>query len=103
MATPTGDENFGELANSLEKFLLAKNIEYINFYKLIDEIGLDANTDMADSIHVNVDGAKKVTSYIGNYLIEKGYVTDRRNDSAFSKWHEDYEKSEYFELYSDKR
>lgn len=102
IATPTGREYYGRLANSLINFFIAENIEYINFYDLVAEIGLDANNDMFDSVHVNINGAKKITSYIGSYLIEKGYVTDRRNDLEFSKWHEDYENSEYFKIYSGK-
>jgi len=98
---PTMNNEMHSIANGVIEICKENNIEFIDFYKLTEEIELNENEDMTDGFHFNISGAKKVTSYLGNYLIERGYVTDRRNDPEFVSWHEDYENSEYKKLYAD--
>ena len=42
-----------------------------------------------DSSHLNPSGAKKVTAYLGNYMMSHYEIPDRRNDPAYAKWHDD--------------
>ena len=44
-------------------------IEYMDLYPLIEKIGLKKE-DYEDEMHLNGNGAKKVSIYIGNYLME---------------------------------
>lgn len=59
----------------------ANDIEYINFLKLNDEIGIDYQKDTYDGgLHLNLSGAEKFTLYLGNILKEKYELKDYRND-----------------------
>lgn len=45
-----------------------QGIDVIDFEKLVDEIELDYSNDFVNSGHVNVNGAMKITDYLGDYL-----------------------------------
>ncbi|MBR4694399.1 MAG: hypothetical protein IKP07_06250 [Bacilli bacterium] len=54
---------------------------------LNDPIHIDWNTDTKDyGEHLNYRGAKKTTTYIGNYLKEQNLVKDHRNDPEYENW-----------------
>lgn len=65
-----GDYVYSE---AFEKYAEQSNCDYINFFQLADEIGIDKDTDFADSGHLNTNGAAKVSTYLANYIKEKGY------------------------------
>ncbi len=71
------------------------NIQYLNFQE-IDGI-IDYDTDCFDSnSHLNVSGARKVTEYLGAYIQGNYGISDRREDTSYASWHEDYtEYTEY--------
>lgn len=63
-------------------------VKYIdcNIQSIRDEMELDFSEDGADSIHMNVNGAKKVTSYIGKYLSNNYQLTNyKETDSNIRK------------------
>lgn len=64
--------------NALEEYAIDRGCDYIDFFKLADEIGLDGDKDFYDPEHLNIDGSAKVTTYLGNYLKEHYDVPDRR-------------------------
>lgn len=69
-------------ANGLEDIAAQKGIDYINFFKTNT---IDFETDMADpSSHMNIQGAKKITSYLGNYIQTNYSITDYRGDPSYS-------------------
>ena len=58
--------------NGLDKFCKETEIEYIDFNIIAKEIGIDWSHDTGDlGEHVNIYGAQKVTSYLGNYFTIK--------------------------------
>ncbi len=61
---------------------------FLNFnsYPMYDELGLDFQTDFADSIHLNQIGTKKYTGYLGKYLKEHYDIPDRRGDSSYASY-----------------
>ena len=69
---------FYQLADELD-------IEYLN---LISAEVVDYEIDMSNRGHLNASGAKKVTSYIGQWIMENCNVT-ANND--LDSWSEDYE------------
>lgn len=82
------------------------DLMYINFLELIDEIGIDYNTDTYDAgLHMNLSGAEKLAGYIGKILSEEIGIPDRRDDEELSSiWEnkiEDYEaeKKAQYEQY----
>ena len=66
---------------------------YINTLELIDEIGIDWDTDTYDrGLHLNVYGAEKLSSYLGAYLKEVSDLEDRRDDADIAAlWEEKVE------------
>lgn len=72
------------------------NIPYINFYELMDETGIDFETDTYDGgFHVNIYGADKLSEYLGKELREKYGIPDRREDEKISAVYE--EKEAFYE------
>lgn len=69
-------------------------VNYINF---LDMDLINYQTDLYDaSSHLNPSGARKVTGYLGKYLISNYDISDQRNNGNYSFWYEDYE--EYNEM-----
>lgn len=66
------------------------NIPFINYSNMIDELGFDFKTDMANAGHLNLSGAKKVTLNFGGFLEENYKLVDHRNDAKYKKWNSDY-------------
>ena len=69
----------------------AKNdLAYYNFIPLVEEIGIDWQTDTYDvGVHLNVFGAEKLTAYFGKILTERHGLADHRADASLSAvWQE---------------
>lgn len=45
-----------------------EQVDYLNYFHLLDEISFDFQSDMANQEHVNASGSRKVTEYMGKYL-----------------------------------
>ncbi len=70
------------------------DLDYINFLELIDEIGIDFDTDTYDEgLHMNLSGAEKCGDYLGRWLSEHYGMTDLREDKAVCA---DWEKKTLF-------
>lgn len=70
-------------------------IQYLNLVE--DHSMVDGKTDFRDQVHLNVSGAKKVTSYLGQYLGEHYGLQNRMTDPEVSAiWNENL--AEYLEL-----
>nr|MBP3598553.1 SGNH/GDSL hydrolase family protein [Eubacterium sp.] len=82
------------------------NLPYINFYELLEETGIDYETDTYDGgLHMNLNGAQKLSEYIGNVLTEQYGVADHRDDPKLSavyaeklKFYEEMKKKQQEEL-----
>lgn len=71
---------------------LAKNnnCEYIDFNVPNILPSFDWTKDTIDAgDHMNIDGAKKITSYLGKYLSDNFDFVDKRKDKAYSSWNDD--------------
>jgi hypothetical protein len=72
------------------------NLDYINFYHLIDELSIDYETDTYDGgLHMNLSGADKLSAYLGAWLVENCGLTDHRSDEALAAVYE--EKYQFYE------
>ncbi|MDI9475375.1 MAG: hypothetical protein ACOX0L_07795 [Natronincolaceae bacterium] len=77
---------YDEWEVQMEQYAENHGLKYINFLKLIDEVGIDFNEDTYDAgLHLNVSGAEKMSDYFGRILSETYQLKDRRNDEALSK------------------
>ena len=65
-------------------------VDFLDYYTLLEQVNL--NTDYYDKdSHMNPSGARKVTKYIGEYIMSNYPIEDQRENEAYSSWHEDYE------------
>lgn len=77
-------------ANIVYEIAAEYGINYINF---LDMDIVDFNTDCSDSNnHLNPSGARKVTDYLGKYIMENYQIPDQRGNPEYSDWFEDYEE-----------
>lgn len=65
------------------------NLQYINYYNISEEVGIDYDTDTYDGgLHLNLSGAEKMSDSIGEVLLSAG-AEDRRDDAKLSRqWQE---------------
>lgn len=62
------------------------NLPYINFYDLLEETGIDYETDTYDGgLHMNLSGADKVSGYLGKVLSAEYGIEDHRTDAGLAK------------------
>ena len=84
--------NVWSLAKNKAIIELANNygIDFIDFNLMQNQIGLDWSNDTYDAGgHMNVYGAEKVSSYIGQVLSEKYNLEDHRNNKEIADdWNE---------------
>ncbi|HIZ65183.1 MAG TPA: SGNH/GDSL hydrolase family protein [Candidatus Blautia pullicola] len=81
-------------------------LDYFNYEKLADDIGIDYNTDTYDAgLHLNLDGAEKLSKYFGAYLKENYDLEDHREDPEYAqvyqekiRFYEDMKEAQYKEL-----
>ena len=69
----------------VEEYTKDAGLEYINFYELLNETGIDYETDTYDGgLHMNYSGALKLSGYLGEYLYDECGLEDHRGDEALS-------------------
>ena len=62
-------------------------VTYIDLNYMQEEVPIDWMTDTFDGgDHLNYDGAKKVSAYLGKYLNETGLFEDKRNNPEYDYW-----------------
>ena len=72
--------------NYVEDICMEEGVTYIDFNKMYDELSLDFSTDMAEKVHLNFSGTKKLTEYLGNYIVNNYDIPDHREDEKYSSW-----------------
>lgn len=83
-------EDLQKEANRVYDIAAEYGVNYINF---LDMGVVNYDTDCFDSgSHLNPSGARKVTDYLGKYIIEHYQIPDQRNNPEYSGWFEDYEE-----------
>lgn len=77
-----------ERVEALAKYAEQKGVPYFDL-NTNEEIGIDWSADTPDGgDHLNLFGARKVTSFLGKYAADNGLAQDHRNDEAYADWHE---------------
>lgn len=82
------EERMGPML-ALEKYLEEIGIPFL-FLQKSGVAGLDYGTDFCDWAHLNLNGQKKVTSYLGSYLSEHYGILDHRGDQRYMSYENDY-------------
>ena len=81
------DEKEQREANRVYDIAERYGVNYINF---LDMGIVSRETDYYDNDHLNPSGAKKVTDYLGQYILEQYSVPDQRGNKEYNDWYADY-------------
>lgn len=74
--------------NAIAEIAEAWDVPFLNFNLLDEETGVTPEDFSLDNIHVNTNGSRKISSYLGNYLKEHYNLKDHRGDPYYSTWDE---------------
>lgn len=75
-----------EYEEQIQKYAKENNLDYYNFKENVEEIGIDYSTDTYDGgLHLNLDGATKLSKYFSKILKENYELTDYRENEEISK------------------
>ena len=71
-------------------------LDYLNFYELIEETGLDFESDTYDGgLHMNLSGADKISEYLGAWLTQNCDIKNHGSERAICRVYE--EKMKFYE------
>lgn len=79
-------EKFNALKEYAESFSIP--VVDLNDNNMIENLQFTYG-DMIDYQHVNAEGAKKITNYMGNFLVEKYALKNRKSDLNYEQWNQD--------------
>ena len=81
---------YEEWDEQIVDFAKQNDLTYINFLDYVEEMEIDYSKDTYDGgLHMNLSGAEKFTSYLGQFLQERYQLPDRRNEEHLSEiWQE---------------
>lgn len=80
-----GDQKYREMA---QEFTEQNDIVY---YDLQELESIDWAKDFADQSHMNFNGAKKITSYLGEVLQQKHGIDNYKTQREYLEWEEAYQ------------
>ena len=66
-------------------------VPFIDFTVMEDSV-VDYATDMSDTDHVNIQGAAKLTHYLGEFLTSNYNLTSHADEAGYEEWDADYEE-----------
>ena len=90
------DENCQREANRAAEIASEYGVSYINFLKM-DVV--DYDTDCRDSnSHLNGSGGRKVTSFIGKYIMDNYSIQDQRGNASYDEWNDDYAEYKAYKI-----
>lgn len=88
-------EHEQNILNYVGSIAASEGVEFIDFNRRYDEIGMDFSVDMADSGHLNYNGNYKFSDYFGSILKEKYDIPDHRGDARYTSWDWDSSLQKY--------
>ena len=85
----TGNKGWQSEVNAAGDIAKKYKVDYLDFYTLLEQINV--NTDFYDETHMNPSGARKITDYLGEYLMVEYDIDDQSDNEAYEHWYQDYE------------
>lgn len=96
MVTPfNAAEDLQEWVNSVYGIAEEYDVPFVNG---LQEDVINTYSDLWDDGHLNSSGARKWTSFMGDYITANYDISDKRSDAAFASWNEDYVNYRHYEL-----
>ncbi len=85
---------YDEYDEQIEEFAEANDLDFYNFLDYVDEIGIDYQTDTYDGgLHMNLDGATKLSKFFAGILKENYDLTDYSGDELYDQKLEEYNEA----------
>lgn len=79
--------------NAIAAYAQENGLPYLDLNLHAKELGMDWNTDSYDKgDHLNLNGARKVTTWVGEYLKENYALPDHRGEDGYRSWDEETKK-----------
>lgn len=69
-----------------EKYMEKMGVPFIDYFELMDELGIDPAKDFRDNTHLNVTGCRKTSLHFGSYLHENYSLPDERGTKRGERW-----------------
>ncbi|MBR6159985.1 MAG: hypothetical protein IKQ40_06740 [Lachnospiraceae bacterium] len=80
------EEHEQRIYNYLGEVAKSEGVEFWDFNRRYDEIGLDFSVDISDGSHLSYTGNYKYSDYLGKLISEKFDIPDRRGDKLYKSW-----------------
>ena len=81
---------YDEYNEQMIEYAKNNDIQFFNLKEVVDEIGIDYQTDTYDAgLHLNLNGATKLSKYFSKLLKENYDLTDYRRDEEVDKVYEE--------------
>lgn len=78
----------------IEEYAAEHGLAFYNFLDYVEDIGIDYQTDTYDAgLHMNLDGATKLSTYFAKILSEKHGVPNHRGDAAYDEMLKAYDEA----------
>lgn len=85
---------YDEYEEQVKAYAKENDLLYINYLELVDELGIDYETDTYDGgLHMNLYGAEKLSKHLGSVLRDTCGLEDCRDDAYLSA---EWKKKEQF-------
>ena len=95
IATPS--ENRSQKApylNRIQEIADSFGVPFINFDLLDEQIGFTPACFYLDNLHLNTEGGRRISDYLGQWLRDNFNLPDHRGDESYSSWEKFAQKEE---------
>lgn len=75
-----------QAVNTAQQIADERGIPFLNMLPHETQTVIDYYTDMSDDTHLNANGMRKMTTYIGSVLEELYMLPDHREDADYAEW-----------------
>ena len=87
LKTPDGNRARNQpFYNTVSLIAEEYGVPYLDMNQYDEEIGLTSADFSTDNWHLNVEGARKCTAFLGDYLMEHYTLLDHRGDEDYASW-----------------
>lgn len=87
---PTTTSWCSKKSNLVSEYAKSKNINFIDCNYTLDDINIDFNTDFRDGgNHLNVAGAEKIASYLGEIISSEYNLINHNQDVNYQSWNDE--------------
>lgn len=87
LKTPDGNRSLNQpFYNTVALIAEEYGVPFLDMNQYDEEIGLTSADFSTDNWHLNVEGARKCTTFLGDYLMEHYTLLDHRGDADYESW-----------------